>query len=690
MAPAAGTTPNGFTQRVLVARALLGAGALAVLAVSPRIPGREIEAVFAVLAIVTSIAAWPFLERSWRAVGVFLVVYDGLTIAAMHALTGTPELLIAFSWPMIVAAFIVGPRFAVVTGLGAATLNAGSNLIVRGHPSVDAIVSPFILLSGIGYVLGRFASLQQRTAQSLGELEARHHDIVRSAPDALVILDRRFVATEWNPAAEALFGLDEDGRLGSRLAIDWNAPSGPFRRARDVCEASGRFEPETMDLTFRDDTPVSVSVSMASLRDPSRGEVTGYVAACRDVTAARRHYLNFQRLAQVTTDLAALTEPEEVTNRFLEATRELTNAEAAGFVEVADDHCEIVAAAGLPDWLVGYRYPPSKGVAAAVAREHHAMVINDYQRSDSAHPLFRELGFQAMMDVPLPDSAPIRATLVSARHRSGAPFTRSDVELLEALAGHAAVALQRATTLGTERRVREDLQRLNQMKDEFLTTASHELRTPLTALTGFLQTLSKHFDELDPPMRAQMLDRAYTQAQRLQRLIERLLDISRVAGGYTPRMRAVDLQVVVEVALATVPTGKYFVDVPSLTVIADPDDLTGAVVNLLENAVKYGGGSPIRISAVASGSRALVSVSDEGPGIPEDEREQLFDRFYRGSQSGRAPGLGVGLAIVREHLERMEGSVWYEPNEPRGSRFVISLRLAPSTLDAPSDVGTGA
>jgi hypothetical protein len=411
------------------------------------------------------------------------------------------------------------------------------------------------------------------------------------------------------------------------------------------------------------------------------GAVVALHGVTQDITARkaaeerlRRVGDLFRRLSVLATEMAASTDPQDVVRVFLDAARELTESDASAVVEVRGGVCEITAAVGIPNWMLGFRYDASIGMAGAAVSTGCTQVVCDYQAYERGHPQGRALGFRATIHVPFREDSPVTGTLMVGRTQSTAPFTAVDVEVLEALSGHAAVALQKAAALRDERDLRAEVEEANRAQDEFLTTVSHELRTPLTALFGFLHTLDMHADTLDPDIRAALVRRAAFQAGRLRRLIEGLLTLSRL-GRHSPEVHAVDLATVVRAALEPSERACHM-DVPPTSVLADPDYLEIVIRNLVENAFKYGAIS-VAVEAQTAGGRVLLSVIDDGPGIPEDERDKLFDRFFRGTAAPDGTGLGIGLTLVREFVESMHGSIWYEPAEPRGSRFTVSLQLPP-------------
>src|SRR5579885_321253 len=183
------------------------------------------------------------------------------------------------------------------------------------------------------------------------------------------------------------------------------------------------------------------------------------------------------------------------------------------------------------------------------------------------------------------------------------------------------------------------------MKLNFVAIASHELRTPATSVYGLLTTLRARGDSLDPEVRKELEETAWVQSDRLRRLIEQLLDLSRLDAS------AIEVQpqpIVLEKTLRDIAKGSddVFLHVdPSLAVVADPLVIDRVVSNLIANARQHGE-PPVHVRAEQRDRHLRISVADAGPGVPEEIVPRLFERFEHGSTSG---GTGLGLAIAKAY-----------------------------------------
>ncbi len=236
-----------------------------------------------------------------------------------------------------------------------------------------------------------------------------------------------------------------------------------------------------------------------------------------------------------------------------------------------------------------------------------------------------------------------------------------------------------------------EFKRIDRLRREFLANVSHELRTPLTAIQGFLEAV---MDEVIPlgEFKEQHLPVLHRETMRLSRLIHDLLDLSVIASGKgTWEMKLIPIASLIERVIAKLApfTNERGVIVegdldPRLEVWGNEDRLEQVFTNLLHNAILF---SPPRSHVVMSGERkedisVIIAIRDQGPGIPPEDLPYIFERFYRvdKSRSRQGGGIGLGLSIAKEIVERHQGKIWVESEMGKGSTFFVSLPGAPSNL----------
>jgi len=214
-------------------------------------------------------------------------------------------------------------------------------------------------------------------------------------------------------------------------------------------------------------------------------------------------------------------------------------------------------------------------------------------------------------------------------------------------------------------------------KTAVLRAVSHDLRSPLTAMVTAGEALRS--PSLGPDERDELASVVVDEGSRLSRLIEKLLDLSRLQSGTArPEPELVDVEDLLHVAAEGVPDAAFDWSIAALQPVrADAAQLERAFANLLENAARHAGGHPVSVRARVLRGRVVVRVVDRGPGIPKAEQERIFEPFYRGAATAPQAGAGLGLAIVRGLVESNGGRVWVESLPGQGSSFVVELPAEP-------------
>jgi two-component system sensor histidine kinase KdpD len=259
------------------------------------------------------------------------------------------------------------------------------------------------------------------------------------------------------------------------------------------------------------------------------------------------------------------------------------------------------------------------------------------------------------------------------------PFRDQPEMLLRAVASEAALAVQRAE-LAQAAAHAEALREADEMKSALMASISHDLKTPLAGIKAAISSLRDKRIQWSPEDVDAFQLAIDSQADRLNRLISDILDLNRIeSGALTPEKSDVSAAELLELARQTTrfETAAREVTVeapPGLSVTADEALIVQAVVNLIENAVKYSTpGGAIHLKARAAGGSVELSVEDEGPGIAPADLPYVFERFYRAEEhSRRVKGSGLGLTIVKGFVELCGGRVSVE-SSPAGTRFVVTL-----------------
>lgn len=279
---------------------------------------------------------------------------------------------------------------------------------------------------------------------------------------------------------------------------------------------------------------------------------------------------------------------------------------------------------------------------------------------------------------------PHGAVGVCGIEHTGAPLDAAGERALAAILDQTAIAIDRARLSKTSIEQAAKLEG-ERYRDALLSSISHDLRTPLATITGAVTSLRQFGEKMEPESRDDLLQSIEQESERLSRFVANLLDMSRIEAGML-RLKRDWVDVADVVRASTERARKYFPGriietgiAPELPFIETDSVLLGQVLfNLLDNAVKYGGTEPINVYARRDGNDVLISVTDLGKGIPSEDLERIFEKFYRrGKADGRAPGTGLGLSIARGFVSAMGGTIRAESPalKKRGTRIVMRFPI---------------
>ena len=313
---------------------------------------------------------------------------------------------------------------------------------------------------------------------------------------------------------------------------------------------------------------------------------------------------------------------------------------------------------------------------------------------DSEHfRLLRELGVRSYMAVPLIARGHVLGVINFGAAESGRRYGDVDLQLAVEVARHAALAVDNARLYGAEQRARGETEQALRARDEFLSIAAHELKTPMTSLHGMTQLLLRRLareDVVHPDTLQRALTLINTQASKLTRLTDQLLDVTRTAGGQLALDRQPTnlLSLITNVAQAREASGSPNIllainghhrrQAEEIVVYADALRLEQVLINLLENASKHAPLSndvDIEVFGPEDGM-VRITVSDRGPGIPVAHRDRIFDRFYQVNLGSMATGMGLGLYISRQIIQLHGGTIHAEFPDDGGTRMVITLPVS--------------
>jgi signal transduction histidine kinase len=328
-----------------------------------------------------------------------------------------------------------------------------------------------------------------------------------------------------------------------------------------------------------------------------------------------------------------------------------------------------------PDQIVADVLPPLArlvGARAAFFLDHEGEVLGSHGAPPAVLDTLDD-DDPAVLRLEVPDG-----TLVIWASRYAPFFGTDEIELLRTLGNLASLALDRSRLFVGEREARLALERADEMKSNFIALAAHELRTPVTSVHGVVATLDHLGGQLSTRDRAELEEALRTQTERMRRLVEQLLDLSRLEADRV-QIQPVPVPVraqVEELVAASAGDRSDEVEVlieDELEAVVDPAVLERVVSNLVTNALRHGD-APVVVTATKRDRHLRLAVEDRGNGVPEEFVEELFERFSR-SDEARARGLGsgLGLAIARSYAQAHGGDLVYVRLRPQGSRFELVM-----------------
>ena len=410
----------------------------------------------------------------------------------------------------------------------------------------------------------------------------------------------------------------------------------------------------------------------------------------RSFSVLQRQAERLQRILDISQTLTSTFDLDKLLALILSAANELTQTEAASILLLDESNTELRFAAstgGDTSKLAALRVPVEGSLAGTIMSSGKPMVI-DHVQQDPRHftGVDKTLAFESrsMLGVPLVMHERPIGVLEALNKVGDTPFSEEDGQVLLTLAAQAAVAIENARLVTALQRAYEQLNHVDQIKSNFIAIASHELRTPLGVIMGYAAMLK---EDAQNPETSEHLDKVLNSALRLRDLIDDMVNVQHIEEGKA-KLAVVDfaLQEVVQHVvqalhdLYAAKSQEVLLHLPGelLQLRADRDKIGLVLNNLLTNAIKFTGpGGRIMISAERKNGEVNVHVADTGIGIPADEVERVFDRFYQVEPhlTRQYGGLGLGLAIAKGMIDLHGGRIWVESVEGKGSRFSFSVPI---------------
>jgi PAS domain S-box-containing protein len=516
--------------------------------------------------------------------------------------------------------------------------------------------------------------------------------IIDSSDDAIISKTLEGIITSWNQAAQHLFGYKEDEVIGRHISLlipddrlqEEDMIIGKIRSGQRV----RHFQTKRLTKSGKE---IPISLTISPIR-ATNGVIIGASKIARDISEQlraqeeiRKHAQTLELLLSVGRTIFEKLDLHSILQKVTDISTRLTGAEFGAFfynnVNSKGETYLLYTLSGAPREAFEHLSLPGKTPLFHITFDGEGILrsgdITRDPRYGKNPPHFGmpqgHLPVVSYMAVPVisPGGSAIGGLFFA--HSRPDMFDADHEKLVAGIAPQAAVAIENA-------RLYEEIKTLNTRKDEFIGVAGHELRTPITTVKGYLQLMEEH---AEPGASKDFIGKALRQINRLNRLVSDLLDVSKIqAGKLQYNMIACQLEPLVKDSVETMrqiyPTHSIECILPAedFVISADGAKIEQVLINFLTNAVKYSpANDKIIVTVKRAGERVQVSVKDFGIGIPQQHLENIFHRYFRIDPFNMTSGLGIGLYISKEIIQRHGGHIWAESKEGEGSVFYFSLPL---------------
>lgn len=510
--------------------------------------------------------------------------------------------------------------------------------------------------------------------------------IVNTSDDTIISKSLEGIITSWNLSAQKMFGYTEQEVIGKHISI--LIPHSRLYEEEiilsNIVKGNKVDHFETVRLA-KNGKEVHVSVSVSPVKD-NRGNIIGASKIARDIgtqklakESMKRYARNLEIIYSMGKSISGELNLNNILQKVVDETTSLTGAKFGAFfynaVNENGEDITLFAISGVSadkaEQLATLKdspvfLPTFNGETKLISDLNTEFTISEQELA--------ELNLVSFLSVPVISKSGDVIGGLFFGHPEVDKFTNEHEDLVTAIASQASIGLDNA-------KLYEEVKLLNSKKDEFIGLASHELKTPLTSISGYLQILERTLSE---DKNKKFVNKTILQVNKLTSLVSDLLDVSKIEAGKLQLAKEMfDIRFVLNEAIELIDhsnvsaTITLDTEIDSLPVYGDPQRIEQVVINFLTNAIKYSpSNSEVKVSLISTDNEVLVGVKDSGIGISEEMRSKVFSRFYR--VEGLSPhmsGLGIGLYLSKEIIERHDGKIWVESELDKGSTFWFSLPL---------------
>ncbi len=555
----------------------------------------------------------------------------------------------------------------------------------------NVLVFPKPIRSSTGQLIGAHNTLVDITDyKQYEERQAILSEIVQSSNDAIISKNLNGIIMSWNKGAQRIFGYNESEIVGR--SIETLIPSYLKNEEQTILQeiSAGRKVDhyQTIRVTkFGKEIPVSLTIS--PMRN-KQGQIVGASKIARDISdqiqreqTIQFHEQQLETIHAIGRVISEKLDAPSIIQTVINSTTHLVAADVGlCFYRVTDEEGRSTLSVAIATHeaevrLDKHRIDLEDGVIHAIFSGEDTVRFDDVCKTPHILSLFDlpdnpEIpGIRHCLAIPIRSADKLLIGAMFFGYARLDVFNTADEDMMRSIASLVAVTLDNA-------RLFEEVNALNLKKNEFIALASHELKTPLTTTKGYLQILER--SEIDRVGR-RFLTKALKQLERINALISELLDISKIeAGKLSFHMETFDLGEmildVVETFHFSSQTHTIFVNNAqgNYLVEADRQRMEQVMINLITNAIKYSpDANNVHVTLESSLLEVSVQVTDEGMGLNHDQQEKVFARFYQVEGTSKMAGLGLGLYLSKEIIDRHGGHIGVSSRLGKGSTFYFSI-----------------
>jgi len=521
--------------------------------------------------------------------------------------------------------------------------------------------------------------------------------IIESSEDAIISKTLDGIITTWNKGAEHIFGYAEDEAVGQPITI--LLPADRLSEEENIISSIRRGEKVGHIQTIRktkDGRLLNISLTVSPIKN-SDGAVIGASKVARNITSQKesekliaKHIERLELLNVVGRSINESLDLQQILQQVTDSTTKLTGAAFGAFfynqVNQEGESYRLYTLSGVPgEAFANFPMPRNTDLFHPTFSGEGVLRSDDITqdpRYGKNAPFFGKpsghLPVISYLAVPVKTKSGDVIGGLFFGHQEKAIFKEEHEDLVLTVASQSAIAIENSMLF-------KEVQELSAKKDEFIAMASHELKTPMTSLFGYLQLANRNTGE---GIAKNLLEKAIRQLEKMIVLVSDLFDVSKIqAGKLQLNMEYVNLAILIqemkESFLQAHPAHILTIEMPEESFVnTDRMRLEQVLTNLLNNAVKYAPHEKtIELKVQHLDKIVLTSIKDFGPGISEENQRHIFSQFYQAKDNkDGSSGLGLGLFISKDIIERHGGQIWVESEPGKGATFNFSLPLAQTSL----------